>query len=124
MFFKLRRNRIVNDDAQLSITQLNDSLQRNAVEDFAKFYQRLFDANNLEIMSDFSVVNFMTDINEHLNLGRYMTKDQRLADSINFSYADYVALIDNLDQKYFESGNPALSWNDWYDRHFTAIANS
>jgi len=114
----------VNDDAQLSITQLNDSLQHKAVESFAKFYQQLFDANNLELMSNYDVVNYMTDINEHLNLSRFMTKDQRLTDSVDFSYQDYLTLIDRLDQKYFESGNPAVSWDEWYAGHFAQVAKS
>ncbi|MFC6180632.1 hypothetical protein [Lactiplantibacillus daowaiensis] len=114
----------MNDDAQLSITQLNGSLQRKAVEDFAKFYQRLFDANNLELMSNYDVVNFMTDINEHMNLSRFMTKAQRLTDSVDFSYQDYLNLIDRLDQKYFESGNPALDWDEWYASHFAQVAKS
>ncbi|BDZ30336.1 hypothetical protein RA086_04015 [Lactiplantibacillus sp. WILCCON 0030] len=114
----------MNDDAQLSITQLNDSLQHKAVEDFAKFYQRLYDANNLELMSNYPVVNNMTDINEHLNLARFMTKAQRLKDSIDFSYQDYLHLIDNLDQKYFESGNPAMTWDEWYASHFAQLSNS
>jgi len=114
----------VNDDAQLSITQLNDSLQHKAVEDFAKFYQQLFDANNLELMSNYDVVNYMTDINEHLTLGRYMTKAERLTDSLNFSYQAYLSLIDRLDQKYFESGNPALSWDEWYASHFAQLSRS
>lgn len=114
----------MNDDAQLSITQLDESLQHKAVKDFAKFYLPLFDANNLEIMSNYDVASFMTDINEQLNYGRFMTKEQRLTDSINFSFADYLHLIDKLDQKYFESGNPALAWNEWYATHFAKISNS
>jgi len=114
----------VTEDAQLSITELNDSLQHKAVESFAKFYQKLFDANNLELMSNYDVVNFMTDINDHLNLGRYMTTSERLTDSVNFSYQDYLSLIDRLDQKYFESGNPALSWDEWYASHFAQLSKS
>ncbi|RRK11670.1 hypothetical protein D1831_00935 [Lactiplantibacillus garii] len=114
----------MNNDAQLSITQLNESLQQKAVEDFAKFYIPLFDVNNLELMSNYDVANYMTDINEHLTYGRYLTKQQRLADSVSFSFADYIGLISNLDQKYFESGNPAVAWNEWYATHFLQIANS
>jgi hypothetical protein len=114
----------VNDDAQLSITQLNDSLQHKAVEAFAAFYQRLFDANNLELMSNYPVVNYMTDINEHLNLSRFMTKDQRISDSVDFSYQDYLSLIDKLDQPYFESGNPAQTWDEWYASHFAQVSKS
>jgi len=114
----------VNDDAQLSITQLNDSLQHKAVEAFAAFYQRLFDANNLELMSNYPVVNYMTDINEHLNLSRFMTKDQRITDSVDFSYQDYLNLIDKLDQPYFESGNPAQTWDEWYASHFAQVSKS
>lgn len=114
----------MNNDAQLSITQLNADLQKKAVEDFAKFYLPLFDVNNLEIMSNYDVANYMTDINEHLTYGRFMTKDQRLADTISFSFTDYVNLIDHLDQKYFESGNPAVAWNEWYASHFMQISNS
>lgn len=114
----------MNNDAQLSITQLSDSLQHKAVEAFAKFYQHLFDANNLELMSDYDVVNYMTDINEHLNLSRFMTKEQRITDSVDFSYQDYLQLIDRLDQKYFESGNPAQSWPEWYASHFAQVSKS
>ncbi|WP_318766850.1 hypothetical protein [Lactiplantibacillus carotarum] len=114
----------MNNDAQLSITQLNDSLQRKAVEDFAKFYIALFDANNLEIMSDYPVANYMTDINEHLTYGRFMTNRQRISDSVDFSLTDYLNLIAHLDQKYFESGNPAVAWNEWYATHFMQISNS
>jgi hypothetical protein len=114
----------VNNDAQLSITQLNESLQRKAVEDFAEFYMGLFDVNNLELMSNYDVVKYMTDINEHLTYGRYMTKKQRLADSVSFSFTDYLSMIDQLDQKYFENGNPATAWNEWYATHFLQLANS
>lgn len=114
----------MNNDAQLSITQLNDRLQRKAVEEFVKFYLPLFDANNLEIMSDYPVANYMTDINEHLNYGRYMTKDQRINDSLDFSYNDYLNLIDHLDQQYYESGQPAVAWTEWYATHFLQISNS
>ncbi|AVK62110.1 hypothetical protein C5Z25_10125 [Lactobacillus sp. CBA3605] len=112
------------NDAQLSITQLNGRLQHQAVEAFAKFYQRLYDANNLELMSDYDVASYMTDINEHLALTRFMTKAQRLADSVTFSFADYLHLIDKLDQTYFTSGNPALTWNEWYASHFSQVATS
>ncbi|CAM3175279.1 hypothetical protein [Lactiplantibacillus plajomi] len=112
------------NDAQLSITELDDNLQRKAVEEFAAFYLPLFDANNLELMSNYDVANYMTDINEHLTYGRYMTTQQRLDDSVQFSYGDYVNLIDHLDQKYFESGRPALAWNEWYATNFMQISNS
>ncbi|VDG25119.1 hypothetical protein [Lactiplantibacillus mudanjiangensis] len=112
------------NDAQLSITELPETLQHNAVKTFATFYQQLFDANNLELMSNFDVVTYMTDINDHMVLSRFMTKAQRLADSINFSYQDYVNLIARLDQAYFETGNPAQPWATWYANHFSQLATA
>ena len=114
----------MNDDAQLSITQLNDSLQHKAVEDFATFYIPLFDANNLEMMSNYDVAPYMTDINAQLTYGRFMTNAQRISDSMNTSFADYVSLIAQLDQKYFSSGNAALPWQEWYATHFAQLATS
>jgi len=114
----------LNDDAQLSITQLNDSLQHKAVEDFATFYLPLFDANNLEMMSSYDVVPYMTDINAQLTYGRFMPTAQRISDTVNTSFTDYVSLIEQLDQKYFTSGNPALPWQDWYAAHFAQLATS
>ncbi|KZU61695.1 hypothetical protein Nizo2814_2062 [Lactiplantibacillus plantarum] len=114
----------MNDDAQLSITQLDSSLQHKAVEDFAAFYLPLFDANNLEMMSNYDVASYMTDINEHLTYGRYMTKAQRLSDTVSFSFTAYVNLIDRLDQQYFTSGNRALPWNEWLAAKFAQTATS
>lgn len=114
----------MNDDAQLSITQLDDALQHKAVEDFAKFYVPLFDANNLEVMSNFDIAAYMTDINEHLTYGRYMTKAQRLSDTVSFSFTAYLNLIDRLDQKYYTSGNPAQPWDEWLATQFAQIATS
>ena len=101
----------MNDDAQLSITQLDSSLQHKAVEDFAAFYLPLFDANNLEMMSNYDVAS-------------YMTKAQRLSDTVSFSFTAYVNLIDRLDQQYFTSGNPALPWNEWLAAKFAQTATS
>ena len=114
----------MNDDAQLSITQLDNSLQHKAVKDFAEFYLPLFDANNLEVMSNYDVATYMTDINEHLTYGRYMTKAQRLSDTVDFSFTAYIHLIAHLDQKYFTSGNPTLPWNEWLAAKFAQIATS
>lgn len=114
----------MNNDAQLSITQLDRSFQHKAVEDFAAFYLQLFDANNLEVMSNYDVATYMTDINEHLTYGRYMTKAQRLNDTVNFSFTAYINLIDRLDQKYFTSGNSALPCNEWLAAQFAQIAIS
>lgn len=114
----------MNDDAQLSITELAPELQRKAVKDFATFYLPLYDRNNLELMSNFDVANYMTDINEHLSYGRFMTTDQRIADSVDFSMADYVNLIANLDQHYYATGTPAVNWTEWYATHFLQISNS
>ncbi|BAP85056.1 hypothetical protein LOOC260_104930 [Paucilactobacillus hokkaidonensis JCM 18461] len=96
----------------VKIDDLSLPLQQKAVQEFAKFYIRLFKHENLEIVANISS-NFVVDINDVINRNRHLNTEDLIERSSAASFKQYLKILEKIDQSYYDTGNVQISWSDW-----------
>ncbi|WP_461239944.1 hypothetical protein [Paucilactobacillus sp. N302-9] len=108
----------------LTIDQLDQENQKKAILGFIDFYVQLFKRSDLEIMTNFKVGNLVSDINDVLERNRYLSGPLLVQVSIHQSYQEYFEILQHLNQKFYETGNPEIDWSTWEQQQHDQLAVS
>ncbi|MEJ6399675.1 hypothetical protein [Nicoliella lavandulae] len=108
-------------DKLFSFTDLNESAQQTAVKDFAIFYVHQYENNDMELIANYDQDGIVHDINRDLYINRFSLESTIISDSISERFSKYARLLENVDQKYYENGNPEKNWPEWYEAKYAEI---
>ncbi|QBP17807.1 hypothetical protein [Acetilactobacillus jinshanensis] len=100
--------------------QLSDQAKKKAILDFAKFYVPHYRSENLEIIGSYDHTGLIWDINRDIWDNKFNSKEDVIKMSAHDRPKHYGKLLDKMDQKFYENGNPEKPWKKWYhDKYFS-----
>lgn len=107
-----------------TIEQLDVTATDTAVKDFILAYLKHYQDNTLDILAQFPVDNWMSDINEFIaeNSAYQPEEMQRLL--FNDYRSDFVKILAAINPGYTDAGELSDgSWTDWYQTQAAKLQN-
>lgn len=109
-------------DSALTITDLDEGAQSAALTEFAHFYLKHYQQNDLEILSDYRVDYSMNDINTYLFENRFFSPDELIAGVLKSKSPLFLTILKTVNMPYNENGSlKDVTWEGWYAQRYAQI---
>lgn len=106
----------------ISFDKLDETATNKAVEDFIEFYLRWFKKNDLEILAEYKIDYYLTDINHYIFENKSFTPEQMIKDLLEQRGNDLKHVISVINPEYRENGALAAgTWDQWYAAKFQKV---